>query len=195
MAIAWTKEYDGAAEPDSGGNYDWVLAGTDFATSDGNILTINTIGQGTGYCNYQRTPDVNFDDGITMEVRAKLGTVVNGDTNRLTLNIYDGTQDEYFYCIITPDNIDTNGGNYGLDTSKWHTYRLTVKGTTLKVYVDGVLRITDTIINFACTDLVTFGDTSGAAGLNLNVEIDYLNYKIGEAIIPVQGASFLLNLI
>lgn len=31
--VAWTKEYDGAAEPDSGGGYDWTLVGTAFSSS------------------------------------------------------------------------------------------------------------------------------------------------------------------
>lgn len=184
MVIDWTKEYDGAAEPNSGGNYNWTLVGTDHASSDGNILTINTVGKGGVACYYTQAPDVNFDNGFTLEFRAKV-IAIEGDW--MGVEIRDGTQSEAALFYFFADRVQLN--SYGATeylmntTDKFHIYRITVSGTTIKLYVDGIRRITDTV-SASASDLVIFGDARTATGKNQNVQIDYLNYKLGAAITP-----------
>lgn len=190
MAISWTKEYDGAAEPDSGGDYDWVLTGVDHASSDGDILTINTIGQGTVRNYYRQIPNVDFNAGITVEVKAKI--IATENSYAFTINMYDGTQDEYAEFRIYDNKIRIAGIDYVTTTTNWHTYRITISGTTVKVYVNGILRITGTVGSATVSDTLSFGDVSNVNGNNINIQIDYLNYKLGEAITPPAFSNFSL---
>ncbi len=181
--VVWIKEYDGAAEPDSGGNYDWTLGGTDSVSSDGDILTLNTVGIGTRYNYYSQAPDVNFDNGFTLEARVKI--IDCETTGFFLILISDGTQDEHVVFKLFEDKIDVRGTQYNMNTTDdFHIYRITVSGTTIKVYVDGIERISASVFVEATDDRVIFGDDRSATGLNVNAQMDYLNYKLGEAKSP-----------
>jgi len=178
--VAWTKEYDGAAEPDSGGDYDWSRDGQDWASSDGDILTLNTVGQGTGYCTYIKYPDVDFNSGFTLEARVKIIAVES--TGRLLIGIQDGTQDEHTNLGIYDDRVAIGGITFNMDTTDgFHIYRITVSGTTIKLYINSILRITAAVHSASVGNKVFFGEVSNTDGLNVNAQIDYLNYKLDEA--------------
>jgi len=182
MAISWTKEYDGAAEPDSGGAYDWTLAGTDYSTSDGSVLTIDSIGQGANSCYYIQSPAVDFDSGVTLEARVK--HVQDEGAGYLSIAIMDGTQNERVRFRVYDTQIWCEGTAYNMDTTTdYHIYRIVVEGTRIDVYVDGIRRIeNETVYSSASPNQIRFGDENSADGINTESIIDYFNYILGSAI-------------
>jgi len=74
--------------------------------------------------------------GATILARMKCDSA-GGDTSLLG-NIYidDGVKFERFR--LTPTSIQAvhSSGNYNLDATQWHTYRITMRNSQFKLYVD-----------------------------------------------------------
>jgi len=175
----YDTKYDGSVKPDSDG---WTLDGTDYASSDGDILTIDTSADDTFICNYYKTPDVDFDAGFYFKLYAKL---ISG---RLTVNVNDETQSEALHFnIYTTDVKWWNGSNQLIKsfdtTDDYHLYEVYIKGTSQYFYIDGVLEATGTVWNNASNDIVQFGDNTST--YNVKVDIDYFNFALNVATNPI----------
>jgi len=173
----WTEQYEATVEPDSDG---WTLGGDDYATSDGDILTIDTQVDALKFCYYYQTPDVDFDTGVYVKINCATG--VNHQIAD-ALTIKDGTQDEKIIFRLTPAQVSVGGAtatNYTIDTTDYHTYEIYIKGTTTKVYIDGILRITHTnVTSGTYDDQIAFGDYSATYKAVIN--FDYFYYAIDVA--------------
>lgn len=184
-------EYDGSVEPDSDG---WTLGGTDYASSDGDILTIDTSADDTYTCYYYKRPDVDFDAGFYLKLRMKLDSAM-GSGDYIELQIRDGSQNErayvnWYHSYGGNQTVRLYGSsgytNYTTNTSDdYHIYEIYVKGTDFSVYKDGSLLGTKTVDTGTYNDWVEFGDSSlEAAG---KAYIDYLNYALDIGYNPAAG--------
>lgn len=183
----YDTQYEATAEPDSDG---WTLLGTDYSSVAGGILTIDTTGGSAYSCAYYKGPDVDFNGGFYYKIRVQIhsDTPANG---YLQTHIRDGTQDEQTYLNIFDGKIQvrTSVGGWNdtvvTTTDTYHIYEIYIKGTTVLVYMDGVLKDTQTVESASVTDRVMFGDYSTTAGANVECMIDYVYYALGIADNPV----------
>ena len=180
VVIDYDTKYEATVEPDSDG---WALSGTDYATSDGDILTIDTTGDSTGQCYYYKAPDVNFDNGFYYRIRVQ----IHSDTPSsgfLQIIFRDGTQDEQTIINIFDGRIKhrTSVGSYTTYTETtndtYHVYEIYVLGTNSSLYMDGVLLGTETVEGTSVNDLVQFGDTNAISDYTLECMIDYIYYAL-----------------
>lgn len=185
VIVDWDTQYEGNVEPDSDG---WTLTGTDYASSDGDILTIDTTVGPAEICRYHKAPDVDFDAGFYCRIKTQIHTDTPASGN-LEIATYDGTQNEVTFVRIYDGQLlmyTTAGGwttYIGIDTtSAYHIYEIYIKATTVKLYMDGVLIGTETVRSTAAGDFISFGDYSGSAALECM--IDYVYYAINEAVDP-----------
>ena len=172
---AWTKT-DG-----SGGS------ATEAAV--GGILTVT--GEADDEFFYQLA-DSSFDNsvGTTVEVRTRIVNATpygGGAGSYLEFTLRDGTysQDIIFDEVsvrLSEDDTDP----YLLDATQWHTYRLTLKETSLKLYVDGVLRIQKTVATEGTEKNldIYFWDSVG-----WEQDYDYFYYRTDGAFPPLDLAS------
>ena len=176
----YDTEYDGSVEPDSDG---WTLGGTDYASSDGDILTIDTTADGSYTCYYYKAPDVNFDNGFYLKIRTQIHDDTNADAYQY-IRINDGTQNEWCALAIAKTILyDAKSGGFSsikvVDTTDtYHIYEIYIKGSTAKVYMDGAYVDTITIVSDTVSDNVQFGDVSTGATSKLECMIDYVNYAL-----------------
>ncbi|MHA1302203.1 MAG: hypothetical protein ACTSPI_00685 [Candidatus Heimdallarchaeaceae archaeon] len=181
----WDLIYSGDVEPDADG---WTLSGADYCSVAGGICTIDTVTPGgTAKCSYQKTPAVDFDSGITAEIRVKV--ISSSAAGNLTFLVGDNAQDETIHLFLYTDHILFKGSTtetYNMNTTDdFHTYRITVSGTTAKLYIDGILRITLTVRSLTLTyNFIRFGDDSSTDGYNSKSEWDYVKLALGEVKSP-----------
>ena len=171
--VNWTTKYEATVEPDSDG---WTLVGTDYSSVSSGILTIDTSGNDAYTCNYRQYPDVNFSKGFYLKARIKVDAVMAAD-DYMQLVIYDGTQGKYFIINLYDGKLGGGVTEVGVTTTDdYHIYELYIKGTVSKIYMDGVLKITETIYTAAVSDTVGFGDFQ--TSVMAKVYIDYLYYAL-----------------
>lgn len=162
----WTGEYE-ANELPTVADPVWTIHAGDpsiSSISDGFL----TITGEDAVCIYKRL-NVLGDNatGNIIEARVKSAITV-GDTLRY-LQIADNAKAAEL--LIYADRISCYGDIYSMDTTDdYHIYRITLKSTSAKVYVDGVLRISKTATN-ANVDQILFGYSAGSW--------DYVRYYVG----------------
>ncbi len=151
-------------------------------TYDGGILT--TEGTGVTIVSYYRDDLVSNSVGNMVETRMKY---ITGTTAcQLTLRAEPKTTT--LVILSYEIAVDGGGGNYIMDTTDtFHTYRLALKNNVVKVYVDGILRITSTPNVQTGYNRVYFitGDTAEA-------QWDYVRYYTG-VVTPI-GTNVTVNL-
>lgn len=184
----WTKETNMGILPSADG---WTYNGTapeaTYCAVAGGILTVDGGGVSTSY--YTKTPTLNNTTGYTIELRYK------HYTDRQTLYWWDGTQRNQL-SFRTNYIADRNNTQYAMDTTDgFHVYRITMKGTAIKVYVDGILRINSTYNEATATQSIRFGcENSAGKG-----EYDYIWYSDDGEFIPpsmsVSGGKLNINTI
>lgn len=173
--IAWDVTYDCIKKPLAATPPWSTFAYTgDFCTALGTEIEIDTVPEAAGaQCSYYL--DVaGFDNAVGWTVEAHL-KVIEVLTGTFVLIVYDGTR--WFRLSFTETGIEAfTGDTHEMDTtSHFRVYRITGKGTAMKVYVDGVLAITSTIVGQATGDKrVAFGDTSNAPNWNSNVQWSFI---------------------
>ena len=158
--MGWTYKYKAKVEPNNDG---WKLGGEDRASLLDGILTINTVGAGYVACEYSRDWKPDNVKGWTVEAVFKAVAIDSNDP--LNIRIISGS-DSVRYAVLSaqPDKIILwrEGGvtEFKMNTTDtFHTYRMTVKGSVVRVYVDKKL----VIMGFAgpaTVSKVTFGDTT-----------------------------------
>jgi len=174
---SWDIQYEGNVEPDDDG---WTLGGTDYASCAGGILTIETTADAQN-CYYYKTPDIDFDTGFTLKFRAKVIST-GGVADNLRFNIRDGTQNERVDIALYTFKITATKSTGWSDictfntTAAYHTYILTVKGTTAKLYIDNVLKGSWSVNTIVTDDLIQFGESDSA--MHGKIEIDYIYYAL-----------------
>jgi len=177
---AWTEQYEADVEPDSDG---WSLTGTDYASSDGDILTIDTSDNDAYTCYYSKTPDVDFNAGFYLKTRVKASTDMDDTNDGLIVQIDDGTQNERFRMYIRNGvvryfYVGELPGSFEMDTTTSYViYEIYIKGSTFWIYADGVQKATSSVYSKEVSDVVYFGDDS-AAGF-CKASIDYVYYALG----------------
>ena len=167
--MGWTYRYKAKVKPDSDG---WKLGGQDKATLSTGVLTINTMGAGYVACEYSREWKPDNVKGWTVEAVFK--AVAIDSTDPLNIRIISGS-DSVRYAVLSaqPDKIILwrEGGitEFNMNTTDaFHTYRVTVKGNVVKVYVDKKLVITANA-GPATVSKVGFGDTT-VSSVNATVQ-------------------------
>jgi hypothetical protein len=132
---------------------------------------------------YIRRLEPTFDNtaGTTLEWEMQVRT---DSAYGIELWIYDGTQAEVF--IFYDDRVwawNANEIHYMDTTDDFHTYRMTQKGTTVKLYVDGndTPKFTGTVGNPSTLQYIMLEfDYSG--GDKTHYDVRYLSYTTGEYI-------------
>ena len=183
--VGWDKKYEGTVEPDAVG---WVRDGTDYATSDGNILTFNTTANLANICAYYKyNVGVNLYGGFTIKFR--LQVVASTGNYPFFIAAYDGPHHLYFALYIRSNGI-YHGGTLicTFDTTDaYHIYRVVTSGTTATLYIDGANKGSWTLVTATVGDLIAFGDKSDNS--SINVTIDYIYYGFGDLSTPSAAAS------
>lgn len=163
----WTKKLDMNLLPShpSQGYTAFPTGGTEgtFANVSGGILTL-TVANPTAMMYYQsNTWSASSTTGYTIEAKMQ---VLSSSASDRRLNIYfgDGTADGYLAFSNSQIQL-SSGQTYVASTADaYHTYRITVLGSVVDVYVDGKLKITGSTAAGG-TNVVQFGDqlNSGAS--------------------------------
>lgn len=171
---AWTKATSGAGQSES---------------VSGGVLT--TAASGVSTQDYTITDgDLDTAVGTTMETRLKVISTEGFVNSAIrALYIQDGTNK----CMLVfysnqiravNDIAQFNGVSFFMDTTDdFHVYRLTLKGTAVKVYVDGTLKFTHTITDTSASQKVAFGDFSGSNNPH-EEQWDYVSYWETGALTP-----------
>lgn len=166
-AQSWTVAYNATVLPASASPA-WTKKTTGTANEviiGGDTLIRSDTGGSGNYLQYCRdTIGLSNTTGTTVEARVKIITSsVIGNTTGSGIAISDGTRRGNVH--IHSDGIEvfdsdgtTQRGTYSMTTTDaFHTYRVTLVGTTMKVYVDGTLRVTATLSGSSATNRIIFG--------------------------------------
>lgn len=178
--IVWDAVYDCNVEPPAA-TPPWTLTYTDYCTALGTVIEIDTVTPGgAARCVYKRTGlALTNATGWVIEARMKVVESAVADL-RLFLWFRDGVYEDGLCFSGTGIKLYWDGGTHAMDTTDdYHTYRITGKGSVVKVYVDGVLRITGTLATGAVVKEVWFGDLASGAGANSNSLWDFIKWYVG----------------
>ena len=181
----WDKKYEGTVEPDAVG---WVRDGTDYATSDGSVLTFNTTANLTNICAYYKYGvGVDLYGGFTVKFRAQV--IASTGDYPFFIAAYDGPHGIYYAVYLRSGGV-YHGGTliHAFDTTDaYHIYRIVTSGNTGTLYVDGDNKGSWTLATGVPADLLAFGDKSGNS--SINIKIDYIYYGFGDLDTPSAAAS------
>jgi hypothetical protein len=188
----WTIEYDGSVLPQDA-TPPWYKEGSGSATTDGDILSIDTIEAGCVERNFGIADIVDSALGLTVEARIQIGVIGSEGTIPDTA-ILIGDSEKVYKLVFLEDRIaemQEPAGSpnwwdldnyYIIDTiSDFHIYRLTLNNGIVNVYVDGVHRLTMTGFLLGM-NYVRFGEVRHACGgMNGLSYWDYIKVYTGGA--------------
>jgi len=184
----WTTQYN-ANELPTAATPAWTKEGA-FATeeiSPAGILHIISDAV-SGYGLYGRY-SLNFSNsaGGTLEVKLKI--VEADEEYDCYFLLRDGTKNHEVAItntsVILSPNISPQ--TYSMNTTDdYHTYRLTGQGSTSKLYIDGILRLTHTNPGSSAVNGVEFGNVTPTGSELL---WDYVYYRTDGAFKPGEGVS------
>jgi len=185
---SWTKETNMGVLPSADGwTYNGSAPEATYASVAGGILITdsNTIG-GLSQSSYYIAPAFNNATGWTVEAKIKVisysGTQFQ---QQLRISIRDGVWLENLLISNLGIKLSVSGETYAFDTTDaFHVYRITGIGTVVKVYVDGILRLTGTLSFALASDYMDFGDISAINGENSKAEWNYIKYSTAGAYAP-----------
>ena len=178
-SITWTKESNMDVVPENDG---WTLNQNGGSSSISNgELTIATSLIGIRY--YGIYNIVDFNIGFTFETRMK--ATVTSDQGIVTVSPWSSPSSGtsyYVYLDFYNDGVGfSNGAKILLDVNNYHTYRVTVKDSTAKLYIDGELKDSVSTISYAGTyNRILFGDINTAPSSTNNFVFDYFKYSNSE---------------
>ncbi len=135
----WNASYFGNVLPEfASPPWPKYTSGT-YAENLGNgILSLSASGTSYIYYDY-RDSNLSNSAGTTIEARLKVTSSGTGWSNLVYVN--DGIVQEGVVFYVDGIHLYFNGASYAMDTTTYHVYRFVVQGSSVKVYVDGVLRI------------------------------------------------------
>lgn len=183
--------------PNSDPDNPWTRSGNTGSTNESvasGILTMTTVTStqagfpSSGQTFTRNESGLSNSNGTRMKIRARI-TSNNTTYDKLFILIDDGTR--YVILNIYGGQIwvgDTGGNitSYVMDTtSAYHVYELKVEGSTAYVYVDGTLRITQSLSNGS------LGTKKVAFGLNESHPVGVSN--TGTVTVDYVSVSFLTN--
>lgn len=200
----WDHVYAATGLPDAHSSSVWSAADiTGTPTVSNGVLTIDKV-SGTALNRYTNASLVDLSNQ-TLEWKVRLPDIKDGTPLPPSLVgcgvlIRDASmarEVEFEYhtdrVVIRAGN-DTLIGTVDIDTTKWHTYRLTSEGTpnpAIKLYVDGVLVYGSSLVVTESTanDQILFGDFSNTSGANAVSEWEYFKISNQEAVAPIAANS------
>ncbi len=183
---SWTFQYEANLLP-----HNEVAASSFTRTTSGTINTEAIVDgklqigcASTSNLYYRRNvPTLNNATGWTVEMKAKMVSYTPPPSNAF-LEISDGSYLESLYIYDDRVEFAIDNSNYYMDTTDdFHKYRVTGKGTALKVYIDGILRITGSLGSASGDQTVTFGDFTIQGDISLH-HWDYVYYSTTGAHVP-----------
>ncbi|MBI5698565.1 MAG: hypothetical protein HZC29_08850, partial [Thaumarchaeota archaeon] len=186
--LSWTVDYDGSVEPPLA-TPPWTLGGSDHAYASGGILDIDTTEALFPYTNYYNRSNIFSGSEWTIEVRLKVFVSEQGD-GRLRITFADGTYaDSLNFWTGGFTLYGQNAPYYMTTTDDFHVYRITRSGTNVKVYVDGILVLDETITPSPTINALYFGAMIGFVEAPSHSQWDYVKYYTGGAVPPPAGIN------
>lgn len=188
-SVVWTTQYEANELPQNASPV-WTFTESITNTieiSPAGFLHVTSVDE--GYPEYSMTPSVAFD-GFTFETRMK---VINGQVNDYQGANTNGASyifasdknakgELYIYSdavVVVGNTIDT----VSLDTTDaYHTYRLTVNDTELKLYIDGVLESSIVPTDYTVTAVEFSPEIFGVP--SIETSWDYVYYRTDGAFAP-----------
>jgi hypothetical protein len=158
----WTEVLLGTVDP-SGVEYGWDSAGTGtILPNQGNSRSLQiTTSSDSRYFSLpstSRTSNPLSDNATGNTVGFNLRVVSNTGAEDILVKVQDGTREEEIIITTTEVELKNTGFKYTFDTTDIvHEYSFTMKGDAVRLFVDGVLRITGTNTAATSTNAVTFG--------------------------------------
>lgn len=144
--------------------------GTAQGVFDGTAYITGTsaINSNTFSYNFVITPTIveSGGDDILLDFTTGRGTVINGTASNKNLSYFDGTG----YTDL----------GYKLTVGKQETIGITVNGTTLKLYVNGLLHSTHTVTSSAIDGIFIIGSNLSGTGNFTSCKLDQLEVYLGE---------------
>lgn len=198
----WSVNYAADVKPPAA-SPSWVQVGSDYAMLETSgpydVLKVDTVAP-SSTCYYVHNvggkswyDSVNNATGWTIEARLKVMTSSTAD-GRCEIYIKDGTR--FTEVMFSTTQVKVTGATedktFDMNTyQSFHVYRITGQGATVNVYIDGILRITNTMLTTLDKNL-SWGSITGPSIFR----IDWFKYYVGgviagriNAIPPKAGVS------
>lgn len=183
----------------------WTKTGTFTENASTGVLSMSSAA-GSGARTYSKTNNVDLTN-FTMEIKCRVNDVTRKavDEDRLVLVATDTAIDRGVGLSFTENSVlisstssgSTFGGNLGreylLDTSKWHTYRVTTASNgsdiDITLYIDGVSTgsFTNTQVDTTATGIVFGCQDTGS--VTFDWDIEYIAYHDAAAAAPIAVTS------
>ena len=193
----WTKQASGAGT---------VALGIE---GDDEFLSLNSGASDSLYYRmFSPTWTADMSAGLTIEFRARVNEYTNSGQIWFADNALGAVTDNFLYAELR-GNTDGDPAIAGafwlqagdgkkevlLDTTEWHTFRITTSGGTVNVYVDNnpIVALTgDLRDRTGGANSLEFGDRGGS---NANFDLDYMRvYLDGAVPVPEPTSIALLGL-
>lgn len=187
----WDCQYEANQLPTAATPAWTVFEGSEsYASVNSGILRVNDNSTASGSkIKWSRSWGAIPSVGTTVLVRAKCNSTGGDTTYTMNVFIEDGMHQESLK-IMTDRIVAVNANTtYLLDGTQWHTYRMTTKNTSLKVYVD---ENPTPVINGAFTTTTSnnrVGFGSGASAGTQDIEFDYFYYTSQGDVAPGQSGG------
>jgi hypothetical protein len=173
----WSLNYTADALPEDS-TPAWTHLGGAYGSVAAGILTIDTTGGASYFCYYRMSglTEMINSRGFTIEAKMKVITSANPDV-RLILRFTDDARVASLAFSQTQIALLGPIDSYNMDTTDaFHVYRITVIGSTIKVYVDNILRMSGTIPTATSAQRIEFGDAIAPGSMNSKSEWDYVKF-------------------
>ena len=191
---AWTNTDDMTTDPAattwSYAVGDAPLVRSDFISLAGGILTLDSeIHGGTNYMVYYKNILMVNATGHTHEFKMKVISKNNNAYDAgLTYWIRDNAWSEQLQFKMDGIHLQNANISFAMDThTDFHIYRITIKGTAINVYVDGIVRLTAVLSVADASQYVNWGDQPVSGGHSKS-EWDYLKYSIAGVFVPIMNS-------
>ncbi|MDO8588847.1 MAG: hypothetical protein Q7T82_17595, partial [Armatimonadota bacterium] len=193
LGALWDDHYGGTTLPSAATPVWTVAEGSEsWATLEPGVAHVidNSMASGSKI-KWSRAWGITPSTGATVLARIKCDSV-GGDMTYLG-NIYvdDGVKHERFKVTPTSISAANSGYTYNLNATQWHTYRITIRNSQFKVYVDESPTAVLSASMIANTEgngsRVMFG--SGASAATQSIYFDYVRYTVDGEFTPGSGPS------
>lgn len=183
----WTLDLSLIELPSEASQGSWTFDGSGIDESTAfqamiGTLTADTTSVSAAKARYTKAAGLSFSTGATYEITVATVTSAAADSRCVLGYLGDGTAEDYVYMAASTTSVIVYGAAniaVSIDTTVSHTYRLTVKDTTWKLFIDDVFRATGTVVTSGGADLVYFGDNNTGAGLNSSFTATGISYYTG----------------
>ena len=184
LAISWDVSYSADTLPDEDPSHPWILSenfdndGGVATVSDG-ILKLNTSSEAHQW-GYQQENYWDPDNSVGWTFEVRLKTDAQYTERASILAFADGVKVftvDYFQDRTNFYLGDGTGQQRLTNNAYFRTYRICLKGADLKVYLEGWLFFTGTVVGSTDVKLVKFGDPHD--GFGAVSHWDYVAWKYG----------------